>query len=495
EIYGLSRDEVKGFLQRRRAELDLEDGDINIIHNQRVKGDTFLDFNAVDFERWEIPGAPAKNLKELGKKRKALEEVKKTWKVNSTLRETDWSSHYFMDPVEGKQQEQASLFKKIEERSFIMLYGTRASGKSTRFVVWVNYRLWRRLLEFIGTNLSIYKRSNEYLESCADINRAEDFLRYFSIAGWENANKNSENLLRDIRNTIESYVIQAIIDSIRNPNFNMEQVRALFSEFEGDNKLNFEQGIIEDIFEQTNGHQGLVCLCGRAIEDNLLRKLNKRLLSREIWECHKVSFLMDAIILDMNVTTDINSAEYLASEGVLVPGEEAGAFKLPSPLVRWLILQRVIPNVFPSRPREEIPFFKDSQDLDTLIALEFTVKSFDKDIISFARFRSFKTAKVLVNGKRNQYVPRESVYDAELCRILRNLLSVANFKVTGQWHLISDKKHRYSDIVIDTPFGEKIVLELFATAVTIELDEHYQRALDYARLLSANETLDSSYYM
>ncbi|CAG8568920.1 11046_t:CDS:2 [Funneliformis caledonium] len=70
----------------------------------------------------------------LSKKRKALEEVKKTWKVNSTLRETDWPNHYFVDPVaEGKQrQEQDSLFEKIEKRSFIMLYGTRASGKSTR---------------------------------------------------------------------------------------------------------------------------------------------------------------------------------------------------------------------------------------------------------------------------------------------------------------------------------------------------------------------------
>ena len=58
--------------------------------------------------------------------------MKKTWKVNSTLRKTDWSSHYFVDPVEGEQQEQASLFKKIEDRSFIILYGTQASGKSTR---------------------------------------------------------------------------------------------------------------------------------------------------------------------------------------------------------------------------------------------------------------------------------------------------------------------------------------------------------------------------
>ncbi|GBB90673.1 hypothetical protein RclHR1_01770021 [Rhizophagus clarus] len=41
------------------------------------------------------------NLDKSSRKRKVLEEVKKSWKANSTLWETDWSSHYFMDPVEG----------------------------------------------------------------------------------------------------------------------------------------------------------------------------------------------------------------------------------------------------------------------------------------------------------------------------------------------------------------------------------------------------------
>ena len=63
EINGLSRDEVKGFLRGRRVDLDLEDVDIDMIYNQRVKGDTFLDFNAVDFERWEYRALLPKNLK------------------------------------------------------------------------------------------------------------------------------------------------------------------------------------------------------------------------------------------------------------------------------------------------------------------------------------------------------------------------------------------------------------------------------------------------
>ena len=96
-----------------------------------------------------------------------------------------------------------------------------------------------------------------------------------------------------------------------------------------------------------------------------------------------------------------------------------------------------------------------------------------------------------VNGKLNQSVPRESVYDAELYRILRNWLGTANYKVTDQY-LISNnggKNHRYSDLVIDSlALCRKIVLELLATANTNDLNEYFQRALDYSRLLSAKET-------
>ncbi|PKC72328.1 hypothetical protein RhiirA1_438307 [Rhizophagus irregularis] len=544
-VKGWSTGRLNEFLKARLKDIDVHID--TITDTQKVDGDSFLELAAVDFERWGVPGGPAKKIERLikeiqgahqplepnRKRLKTSEALKKTWKVNSTLRETDWSSHYFVDPAGQEQQD--LLFRKIEEYSFIMLYGTRASGKSTRVMRAIsvleessyvcNYLSFEQIIDYaggfwnsLGTNISIYKRSSEYLESCTDIKTAEDFLRYFSITGWKEKEKNPDariilffdefdriykmderlrtdfpGILRAIRNNIDSYVIQAIVvigtfsilhldsstqptspfnirDSVRNPNFDLEQVRVLFREFEEENKMKFESGIIEDIFEQTNGHAGLVCICGRAIEDNLLRELNEQILNYKTWERYKVSFLMNAIVdyvtfrnlvrtllnpeaknavnffrnhflvdfgHEINVTTDINSAEYLAYEGVL-----------------------------------------------------FAVKSFDKDIISLASFRSFKTAKVRVNGKRNQHVPRESVYDAELYRILRNWLGVANFEVTGQWHLISngDKKHRYSDIVIDTPFDEKIVLELLATADTNDLDEPFQRALDYARLFSATET-------
>ncbi|CAG8604009.1 2397_t:CDS:2, partial [Acaulospora morrowiae] len=67
EINEWSRNRVKEFLQERRAELDLEDEDINIIYNQRVRGDIFLKLTEVTLERWGIPGGPAIAITELVK--------------------------------------------------------------------------------------------------------------------------------------------------------------------------------------------------------------------------------------------------------------------------------------------------------------------------------------------------------------------------------------------------------------------------------------------
>jgi len=84
------------------------------------------------------------------------------------------------------------------------------------------------------------------------------------------------------------------------------------------------------------------------------------------------------------------------------------------------------------------------------------------------------------------------VYDTELSRILVNwLVDGGGYEVTGQWHIVEKRdgeknKHSYSDIVITTD-RQKIVLELLATATKKELDEHFERVLKYADLLSANE--------
>ncbi|RIB02180.1 hypothetical protein C2G38_903729 [Gigaspora rosea] len=68
-------------------------------------------------------------------------------------------------------------------------------------------------------------------------------------------------------------------ESFRNPNFTLEQVQTVFMEFENEFNLTIDSEIIEDIYNRTNGHAALVCLCGKNINSHLMSKLdeNRRL--------------------------------------------------------------------------------------------------------------------------------------------------------------------------------------------------------------------------
>ena len=48
--------------------------------------------------------------------------------VNAAMHPSEWIFHYFVDPAE----QNAPLIEQIQSGYFIMLYGARASGKSTR---------------------------------------------------------------------------------------------------------------------------------------------------------------------------------------------------------------------------------------------------------------------------------------------------------------------------------------------------------------------------
>ncbi|CAG8827198.1 20329_t:CDS:1, partial [Cetraspora pellucida] len=267
-------------------------------------------------------------------------------------------------------------------------------------------------------------------------------------------------------------------------------------------------------------HAGLVCLCGRAIYRKLLSEGNH--LIYDIWQRFANFSLGDEILeystfIKMKSTllrddTEIKQAVrllrtdflanfdtirvgmqndlamFLTAEGVLIPGEDAGTYKVSSPLVRSLIYQQIVPKVFPTSPQTEVPYHSSPRTLDIFKVLKQTVLVFDKEIIK--SLSSYKVARVLVNNAKNERVPRESVYDAEFYRIISNWLG--GFTITGQWHLKycagGHINNKYVDIVISRPDHPIIVLELLATATKQGLKEHYERALLYDKKLPADET-------
>ncbi|CAB4480140.1 unnamed protein product [Rhizophagus irregularis] len=313
-----------------------------------------------------------------------------------------------------------------------------------------------------------------------------------------------------------------VSDAFKNPNFTEDEVKLIYDEFINEYGLEIDDLIIKDIYVQTNGHSGLVNLCGRVIEscpnkldyaswklyeiEKLGDEISKYRTFKRMTDDLKIkdAMILSGVILlrtrflgtlnDVKITDnkELELVEFLISEGVLM---ETGpkTFKMFSPFVDSLIRRHVIADLFPLAPSIHVP--KERGIIKTLEVVKEAIRFFDKEIISRAYHNSFKTAHVYVGGILKNLVPRESVYDVELNRILNNWLSrEIGAEITSQWHLIHEKDnrcvHNYSDLVINIPHDQNdqlIVLELMATVTESIANEHFARALAYAKELSANE--------
>lgn len=128
--------------------------------------------------------------------------------------------------------------------------------------------------------------------------------------------------------------------------------------------------------------------------------------------------------------------------------------------------------------------------------MKLLIPQFNANIIYLGSSRSYKKPQFLkANSTQNVLVPRESVYDAEMYRVLVNWLAYSfNIEITGQWHLEfvghdGGYHHSYCDLTLkypndETPFA---ILELLATASTSNLKKHVDQILSYARQLHPKE--------
>ena len=164
-----------------------------------------------------------------------------------------------------------------------------------------------------------------------------------------------------------------------------------------------------------------------------------------------------------------------------------------------MIRNQLIPARFPNAPSSPLPL-QHTGDVDVLGILIESLKFFDKGLILYASSCSYKTPKVKIHGPHGRHVPRESVYDTELTRILANWVRKYGWSVDGQWDLEDNfKRHKHSDIVLKKD-SLTIVLELLATGEPSSVESHIRKTPEYAALLSANEawvvhfTREEDYY-
>ncbi|CAG8662729.1 uncharacterized protein OCT59_014428 [Rhizophagus irregularis] len=142
-----------------------------------------------------------------------------------------------------------------------------------------------------------------------------------------------------------------------------------------------------------------------------------------------------------------------------------------------------------------LPFRSDST-VDILAIIKSALLQFNSNIIHLGSSRSYKNSKFLkVDLTQAAAVPRESVYDSEMYRVLVNWLTYSlNIEVTGQWHLKSIGSdggfhHSYCDLVLKHPSASKpfAILELLATAIPSTLKKHFSQVSTYAQCLCPDE--------
>ncbi|KAM6499476.1 hypothetical protein JOM56_004984 [Amanita muscaria] len=311
-----------------------------------------------------------------------------------------------------------------------------------------------------------------------------------------------------------------IADIVQCPYFTIDETRKLFHEFAQDLGYSIDNDIIEDVWAKSNGHPGMVCLCGRTIFRNMHKLIccDSRTISHNLWQRFPAERLYNAIsgyntfnsmveslsrpeasspvdllrsrfagfLGDVTLTDEKakKDADTLTSEGVLIkPDLDMACYRMASPLVDGLIRNKLIPTIFPNAPSSCV--LRTENGVDFLHILIESLQFFDKNLILIASDVSYKRPKVKVSGSDG--VPRESVYDTELMRILANWLRKYEWTVNGQWHLEDDlKRHKYSDIVLKKD-SRTIVLELLATGEPSSVRSHIQKTPVHAALLSANE--------
>jgi hypothetical protein len=256
----------------------------------------------------------------------------------------------------------------------------------------------------------------------------------------------------------------------------------------------------------------LVCLCGKAIDEVLLKdkaeiiyetwiryatfslagdmdrwptmmKLSDALSEEnaEMEQC--VDFLFRTFLkvdgnLEISRLYDVKErrfCQFLTSEGAL-RHNGGDYYSIPSPLIKSLLFDRVVSRM-KGRPVPKIPVpYDDGGFLKVGSLLKTSLQHFDRNFVRDSMRSSFK----MVYRKK---VPQEAAYHAELQRILGSWL-LGDVGVISE-HNITGRKR--CDIVLVPSPDQRIVVEIVVSETVQNIEEHFLRAREYADILEAKE--------
>jgi len=284
-----------------------------------------------------------------------------------------------------------------------------------------------------------------------------------------------------------------------------------------------DERIVNDVYERTAGHAGCVGFCGKQIDEDLM--LQKNELDYDEWVRYATERLNEEIarwatmkdlckkFRSSNTEQNRQVAQarlrlctiyfatkdkitpqseqeycldsYLAAEGALVrvEGEGEPGFRMAAPLIRNLLIKRILPLLQHPHPRDEPPLRADTK-LNFFSVLEKILPFFNRALMMDKRLQ-----KKTCPGAPSPLAPQEDVYQTEILSVLRSWLPTY-YRVLSQPLAIEQRgatgRPWHSDILITT-LGQTILVEIVAHASQKSVFKHVTRASRDSKVLQATE--------
>jgi len=303
---------------------------------------------------------PKKRKIDPGEDNKSTATYLKKFTVNGGITPKLSESIFYISPEKTNQK----LIKHINQGDYLMLYGHRGTGKTTRCyhaidcqlnadcipayvsvqgvdaeslpIFWKSFArqfityLYKCLSQGRYKNIELYNQIQDH----SPIIDKTSFINFFSsIAGKKLVlfidefdlllASEYQNILDDFLSALifmkerrpEHYGLQSVIimgpfsilkasnaslspfnvsDAIESPYFTRDDTINIFDQYQTDAAVTLEPGIIDDIFNRTQGNPGLVCFCGKAIHEILMVQKSK--MTTSTWLNYATSQLPNHVL-------------------------------------------------------------------------------------------------------------------------------------------------------------------------------------------------------
>ncbi|KAM9979703.1 hypothetical protein ACTFIZ_005963 [Dictyostelium cf. discoideum] len=254
------------------------------------------------------------------------------------------------------------LIDKIKERKSILFYGPRSVGKTTEayniinklnkentfFPMMVTLEFcygdngpdyWNSIIKFIKNKYRInFEGDNDFFFSNENKTIFNNKNVILFIDEFERLNENEKVLefilckFRAVLHEKEHYCLWSLVgigpfdinyiglgtnyspfnisDSIECTTFSIEEVKNLFLQYETKKVVKVDPLVVDDIFELTNGHPGLTCLCGRLMDEDIKTNNSGKILYEQWLECQFKLEIKSSLYLTVEKMIDflINSS-------------------------------------------------------------------------------------------------------------------------------------------------------------------------------------------